>query len=98
MGRRHKNRPHCGSGLASNKATLNNDKPMAYRLIQADSFGKIRSNDLSRVSRLGENEHHTENPRVGGSIPPLGTIYQKYSPIVRYIANHSMSKSGLDYL
>ena len=77
MGRRHQNRPQSGSGLASNKATLNNDKPMAYRLIQADSFGKIRSNDLSRVSRLGENEHHTENPRVGGSIPPLATNHSK---------------------
>ncbi len=74
MGRRHQNRPHRGSGLASNKAILNNGKPMAYRLIQADSFGKIRSNDLIGFSRLGENEHHTENPRVGGSIPPLATI------------------------
>ena len=23
-------------------------------------------------------EQRTENPRVGGSIPPLGTIYSKY--------------------
>ena len=77
MGRRHQYRPHCGSGLASNKATLNNGKPMAYRLIQAVSFGKVRLSNLRRVSGLGENAHHTENPRVGGSIPPLATILFK---------------------
>jgi len=71
---RRLDRPHAGSVFASNKATQNNGKPKAYRLIQADNFGKIRSNDLRRVSRLGENAHHTENPRVGGSIPPLATI------------------------
>ncbi len=74
MGRRHQNRPHSGSGLASNKATLNFGKPMPYRLIQADNFGKVRLGYLIRVSGLGENAHHPENPRVGGSIPPLATI------------------------
>ena len=53
-------------------------------------------------------EQRTENPRVGGSIPPLGTIFRRYRPetskkywkntdAVRRIFRQALESAGLPY-
>ena len=43
---------------------------------------QVKSASSAQVAQLVE--QRTENPRVGGSIPPLGTILKENSAVVRY--------------
>jgi len=42
--------------------------------VSQENIGRLRGKCCSNVSHLARFEAGTENPRVGGSIPPLATI------------------------
>ncbi len=51
---------------------LDRKSPTAYKPLAFGRFGRLPNGRFAQVAQLVE--QRTENPRVGGSIPPLGTI------------------------